>query len=100
MGANGLAHLPSAWHQTTYRLDGPLANAHVTMLRKAIARLQPLADRHAAANANTQSDYQKMWEQSRQIARESTGQDDRPRTKTCHDIKNAQSGKMVPMGRP
>jgi len=71
MGANGLAHLASAWPRTTYPLDGPLINAHVTMLRKAIARLQPLADRHAAANATTQSDYQKMWEQSRQIARES-----------------------------
>jgi hypothetical protein len=95
MGANGLAHLPSAWPKTTYRLDGPLANAHVTMLRKAIARLQPLADRHAAANANTRRDYQTMWEQSRQIARDSAGQnDDRPRTKTCREIKNAQSGKM------
>jgi hypothetical protein len=71
MGANGLAHLASAWPRTTYPLDGPLINAHVTMLRKAIGRLQPLADRHAAANATTQSDYQKMWEQSRQIARES-----------------------------
>ena len=71
MGANGLAHLPSGWPRTTYPLDGPLVSAHVTMLRKAIARLQPLADRYAAANANTQSDYQKMWEQSRQIARES-----------------------------
>jgi TPR repeat protein len=71
MGANGLAHLLSAWPRTTYPLDGPLVNAHVTMLRKAVARLQPLADRHAAANANTHSDYQKMWEQSRQIARES-----------------------------
>jgi len=95
MGANGLAHLPSAWPQTTYRLDGPLANAHVTMLRKAIARLQPLADRNAAANANTRRDYQTMWEQSRQIARDSTGQnDDRTRTKTCHEIRNAQSGKI------
>jgi hypothetical protein len=72
-----------------------LANAHVTMLRKAIARLQPLADRNAAANANTRRDYQTMWEQSRQIARDSAGQnDDRTQTKTCHEIKNAQSGKM------
>ncbi len=94
MGANGLAHLQQTWPQTTYPLDGPLVNAHVTMLRKAIVRLQPLVDRHAAANASALSDYHKMWEQSRQIARESTGQDDRRRTKTCHDIKNAQSGKM------
>ncbi|MGB7987639.1 MAG: hypothetical protein WCF54_20925, partial [Terracidiphilus sp.] len=35
MGANGLAHLPSAWPRTTYPLDGPLVNAHVIMLRKA-----------------------------------------------------------------
>ncbi|MGD0096149.1 MAG: hypothetical protein ABSB60_06615 [Terracidiphilus sp.] len=94
MGANGLVHFPSAWPQTTYPLDGPLASAHVIMLRKAIARLQPLVDRHAAANANALSNYQKMWEQSRQIAREPGGQDDRPRTKTCREIKNAQSGKM------
>ena len=71
MGANGLFHLPSPWPQTTYPLDGPLANAHVTMLRKAIARLQPFVDRHAAANASTRSNYNKMWEQARQIASES-----------------------------
>jgi hypothetical protein len=94
MGANGLFHLPSPWPQTTYPLDGPLANAHVIMLHKAIGRLQPLVDRHAAANARARGNYHKMWEQSRQIASESTGQDDRPRTKTCHDINNAQSGKM------
>ena len=95
VGANGLTHLPSAWPQTTYRLDGSLANAHITMLRKAITRLQPLVDRNAAANANTRQDYQTMWAQSRQIARDSAGRnDDRPRSKTCHEIKNAQSGKM------
>ena len=71
MGANGLFHLPSPWPQTTYPLDGPLANAHVTTLRKAIARLQPFVDRHAAANASTRSNYNKMWEQARQIASES-----------------------------
>ena len=71
MGANGLFHLPSAWPQKTYPLDGPAANAHVIMLRKAIAHLQPLADRYAVANVNTQSNYHKMWEQSRQIASES-----------------------------
>ena len=71
MGANGLFHFPSPWPQTTYPLDGPLANAHVTMLRKAIARLQPFVDRHAAANASTRSNYNKMWEQARQIASES-----------------------------
>ena len=71
MGANGLFHLPSPWPQTTYPLDGPLANAHVIMLRKAIARLQPLVDRHAAASASALSNYHKMWEQSRWIASES-----------------------------
>jgi hypothetical protein len=94
MGANGLFHLPSAWPQTTYPLDGPLANAHVVMLRKAIASLQPLVDRNAAVNASWLKNYHKMWDQSRQIAHESAGQNDRPRTKTCHDTKNAQSGKM------
>lgn len=95
MGANGLAHLQSPWSKTIYPLDGPIINAHVTMLRKAIKRLQPFADRHAAANANVRDAYKKMREQAAQIAVESTGQkDDRPRTKICHDIKNAQSGKM------
>jgi hypothetical protein len=71
IGANGLFHLQSAWPQTTYPLDGPLVNAHVTMLRKAIARLQPLVDRNAAASASWLSNYHARWEQSRQIASES-----------------------------
>jgi TPR repeat protein len=71
VGANGLALLPPEWPRTSYPLDGPLINAHVAMLRKAIAHLQPLADRNAAANVTVQSDYHKMFEQSRQIARES-----------------------------
>jgi len=94
MGANGLFHLPSAWPQKTYPLDGPLTNAHVIMLREAVSHLQPLVDRYAVASASALSNYHKMWEQSRQIARDSAGQDERPRTRTCHDTKNAQTGKI------
>jgi hypothetical protein len=69
--ADGEATLPLPWPEATYSLDGPSPNAHVAMLRAAIAKLQPLVNREVAANVRWLSAYHKQFEQAREIARES-----------------------------